>query len=186
MECPKCGYMLDPFEASCPRCARQHTPGATAVQPEPSPQHAEVLKTLDALEPRLQQRAARQPAPIRYAPTLGWPLTIALWLLIAYHGLLFGAVVLLAVGIQAMNPGDKHVGVPLLVFFGTFPGMNLAGAIGMLRCQRWGFYLFMVFTVGPLSLLLLLGAHFNWFGLFGICFSALVFLLVLGKFNELE
>lgn len=76
MNCPQCGYVMDPFQAQCPRCnpgqtaARRRPDGQPVVQPAPPPQAA--LPTLPPLPPAGGQPAL-PPLPPPAAPQISYP-----------------------------------------------------------------------------------------------------------------
>lgn len=176
MDCPKCGYVLDPFETSCPRCARlgdKAAPGAaTATAPRPAKDQA-VADAIGKIAPTVQSNAApqarvaqQQPAPgqppirrprqevVQTGPVLGWPLTILLWSYIVILGLYilgFAALMILAQSsIQDENLSSQLGGAGLIYIGG--PVLMLCAVIAMLRGKLWGLRFITFTTLGPLIL----------------------------------
>jgi len=119
---------------------------------------------------------------------LGWPLTICLWIAIGLNGLT--AILLLIMALLSETEGSSLAAI-LAIFA---PGIRLVGVIGILRCQRWGFYVFCFFVAVPIFFALLVNG-IGWLvsdieGWLELCLniipSLLIFFLTLGKFNELE
>lgn len=185
MECPTCGYVMDAFDSHCPRCARLGEQAKTpAVQ---QAERQEVVETVDQMMPRLQARAAMRPQPIRYAPPLGWPLTILIWLALVFNGLF---LLVLTIGIIAYqhkttSQADSSAvgGVGLLVAF--FPAINIISLIAILRCQRWGFWVYTVFTVLP-AVSTLLTRSLNIPLLILLAPAIAIFILALTRWDEFD
>jgi hypothetical protein len=190
MECPKCGYQLSAFETECPRCARlgdTATP-KDAVMPDqetPIPDPA-VEAVLNRAAPRVLQRAAREQAP-PYVPGVGWPLAILCWIAMLGWGIVLLLVILSAVGLQVIhNAESKNIAVPLLIVLGTLPAANFVALLGILRYQRWGIFVFLVFSIGPMILQMILGMPFPPWEIMLAVFNIVVFLLSMGKWHEFE
>ncbi|MHB0936743.1 MAG: hypothetical protein ACYDCO_26895 [Armatimonadota bacterium] len=191
MDCPQCGYVMAPFEAKCPRCARL---GGKAAQSSPEPEEqseppAARMKTA-AKDTASQFQAVpliKLPKMQVDEPELGWTLTISLWIVIGLNGLL--SIILLAMGL--LTSGGSIL-LAMLAAFG--PGVRLVGALGILRCQRWGFWVFAVFAVIPVCWMLLFNGVAWLFtdikGWLELCLnvlpSLLIFFLSLAKWGEFE
>ena len=175
MDCPKCGYILDPFESSCPRCARlgdKAAPGAaTATAPPPAKDQA-VVDAINKIAPKVQANAvpqanvAQQQVPgqppirrprqevIATGPVLGWPLTILLWIYAGLLGLYLLSftirMILLQSSISDSNLSSMIGGAGLIVI--GAPLLVFCAIIAMLRCKLWGFWVFTIFTILPIIL----------------------------------
>jgi len=160
MQCTKCGYVMDPFEKECPKCLRVGVAAENLPPPLPEPT---ILKN-----PSLARRMAAPPPIERDPPELGWPLTIALWVFLVIYSLSF--LLYLANGsILTINCA-----------------INIVATIGLLRCQKWGYYLLAFFSVGPIVFAMMFGAFkdpISWF--IGAC-AVIILLFTLGKWDKLD
>jgi len=206
MDCPKCGYILDPFESSCPRCARlgdKAAPGAaTATAPPPAKDQA-VVDAISKIAPKVQggavpqQQVPGQP-PIRRprqeviatGPPLGWPLTILLWIYVVLLGLYvlgFSIMMILAQSaIRDANTSSMLGGVGLIYIGG--PVLMLLAVIAMLRCKLWGLWFITITTVGPLVLEMIF-AGFSVLTIISLIFCApSIAIIILGfmKYEEFD
>jgi len=211
MDCPQCGYVMDPFEEECPRCKRLGTkagvapPAGTRTQPPAEP----ALSSMPAPPPSASAprpatlgtqatNVARdtvqsmRPEPLFNidAPDIGWPLTILLWIVIIFNSLVVAVVILGAIGVQLFLNNDQatHAVGALMWLILLVPAVQLISAIAMLRCQRWGFYLYCLFVVGPVFLgLMLHGIPTNYLRLAIETIPAVgIFILVLSKWDMFE
>jgi len=176
---------MDPFEKTCPRCARlgAKAPAAAVAVEEPK----------EALATRVKDTASQFKAvpliklPKMEEPELGWTLTISLWITIGLNGLI--TLTALVVGLVVFR-------APLfLILLSTLsPSVCLIAAIALLRSQRWGFWLYTIFAVIPIFMSLMrngIGWLFDniigWLVLLLFVLPALcIFFLVLGKWGEFE
>ncbi|MHB0936742.1 MAG: hypothetical protein ACYDCO_26900 [Armatimonadota bacterium] len=186
MECPECGYVLSPFELECPRCKRKQARGSR----EP-----EVALPARSLEVARDAVGAFEVVPLfgRLAiPELGGALTALLSGAVLFNLLLVGAFVFIIYSVERFAPqqGIPPEGIALarrvLVIAAAFPAAALVGAIGMLRCRLWGFYLFHACAALPLLSFLFAGVlhwHVLW-SLVLIVPSMLIFVLAMMRWNE--
>lgn len=100
MNCPKCGYIFQPFEEKCPRCT-QNSQGATD---QPNVQQPRLPSAQLSMPPGAQRRPATRP-------------------IISFNGTVTTGLVLTAIGIvltvggymmAASNPNGGHY----LIFWG--------------------------------------------------------------------
>ncbi|MHB9025755.1 MAG: hypothetical protein ACYC7E_16565 [Armatimonadota bacterium] len=153
MECPQCGYVMDDFQTTCPRCARMGVTNVAVAERE------KVIAPGDDVPAETSVRTFQREAPIRFVPTQGWPLYIALWIVILLNGYLvtLNVCAYFDVNLPGMAPLSDRKAFFLMLFPGFFPAVRLISAIGMLRAQQWGFYVFCVFSVIPAVLTLMSG-----------------------------
>lgn len=85
MDCPQCGYVLDPFQKECPRCAR--TGGKAPAATAPATSSAQQVKTV-ARDAASQFKAEPLIRLKMEEPELGWALAASLWSIIVIDGLL--------------------------------------------------------------------------------------------------
>ena len=164
MVCPKCGYVLDPFEKDCPRCARRpasppaHRPSSFADEPhtaEPPPPPGVPLASKITEAAQDTAKSIEVVPLVRLPgidePDLGWPLAIFLWLVMALNGAIIVYWVAAAIGVQLIFNSEEatHTAGMTMFFFIFNPSLRLLGAIGLYRGMRWGFYLFCLFSVLP-------------------------------------
>ena len=188
MDCPQCGYVMDAFQQECPRCARTGGKPPAAVAPVESREAVATRVKTAAKDTASQFKVVPLiKLPKMEEPELGWTLTISLWVAIGLNGLL--ALILLLIGLLASG------GNLLIAILGAFiPGVRLIGALGILRSQRWGFWLFTIFAVVPVFLALMFnGAGWlvsdikGYLELFlNVIPSVLIFFLTLAKWSEFE
>jgi hypothetical protein len=177
MDCPKCGYVLDPFQASCPKCAR--TPASTTD--ELPIQKVAVMPT--PMMPAPPPHRPQQPSPhlqqfVRDEPELGWPLTILLWIVIGCCLLPLLPVLLALVLRGSFSP---LAFVVLIVCT-----LQVIPLFAMLRCQRWGFYLYCIFAVAPAVYSIFFGLGFVLQNIASIAFAIAIFILVLSKWDRFD
>lgn len=135
MECKQCGYVMQEYEAECPRCSRLKAKGAAV----PGPRQAAA-----AAGPAVP-RYMTQREPIPDGPEYGWPLTILIWTVLLMNGgevLFYMLVMFLGLG---ANAGAFTVG--LLMNFS--PIIGIVALIYILKGQRWGVYVYAGRAVMP-------------------------------------
>jgi len=182
---------MGPFETKCPRCVRLGEKAAQAPSEPEEPKEALATRVKTAAQDTASQFQAvpliKLPKVQVEEPELGWTLTVALWIVIGLDGLLTAGLFIAGL----ITSGGS---IFIALFSALGPGVCLVGAIGILRSQRWGFWLFSIFAVVPVILQLL----FNGVGwlissvtgllvLFLVVLpSLIIFFLCLGKWDELE
>ncbi|OPZ81271.1 MAG: hypothetical protein BWY76_03083 [bacterium ADurb.Bin429] len=188
MDCPQCGYVMDPFESTCPKCAKAGRTGAATAAPavaappvapqyQPPPEPA---KSMPA------PKQIRRPQPRdTYEPPLGWFLTILLWIVAGLNGLGLLFLLIGSLVVHSLTSGEGGAGA-IALFLAIIPGIRMAACIGMLRGGRWGFWLFCVFSVIPVGLSIMTGNMTIWRFIFDALPALLIFFLALGKMDELE
>jgi hypothetical protein len=188
MDCPQCGYVLDPFENSCPKCAKTGRAAISTVAAAPAPpvMASPPVATPQPVTPQPVPRQVRRPAPPkeRYEPPLGWFLTILLWVVGGLNVVVM--ILLIIVSIVAHYLGGSNNPGAMAFFLAIIPGIRMAACIGMLRGGRWGFWLFCVFSVIPVGLSIMMGNMNIFTFIFDALPALVIFFLALGKMNELE
>jgi hypothetical protein len=106
-------------------------------------------------------------------PELGWALTVGLWITMGLQALLLYLL------FSSAEEGGGGVGI-----IGT--GVRIVALIAMLRCRRWGFYLFSAFAVFP-AVMSLIAGRFDVLGLMIVIVPAVyVFALAVWKWDFFE
>lgn len=188
MDCPRCGYAMDPFDIECPRCMRLGPQAVATRAPVPSNPPLEP-ESFRQSPPHLAGQAPDERIvlpPLRYVPPLGWLLTITLWVALIIQGAFLGAVTLAAIGVQVLYHDDPHAGIPILIVLGLFPAVRLVSLMFLLRCQRWAFYLFLCFTAAPLFWNLMIGRAFHPFDWVNLAITLIIVVMSLAKWKEFE
>lgn len=124
MECPKCGYVMQPFEETCPRCARLGPPQQPAATPPADP---------TAAPPDSQTQAhpyAAAPAPV-YAEYAGfWLRFVACFIddvIVMVGGMILGCVVGLMIGLSLSPSGsDQNITQATTQVIGNIIGIILS------------------------------------------------------------
>jgi len=189
MDCPQCGYVMDPFEQKCPRCARlgaKAPPAAVAVE---APKETLATRLKSATQDTASQFKAVPliKLPKMEEPELGWTLTVSLWITIGLNGLI--TLILLIAGLVIARGN-----IFLVMLSALSPGACLIAALALLRSQRWGFWLYTLFAVIPIFWMLMangIGWLFEniigWLVLLLFVLPSLcIFFLVLGKWGDFE
>jgi len=186
MECPECGYVLSPFELDCPRCKRKEERDDREPE-EPLPARS--------LEVAREAVGSFEVVPLfgRFGvPELGGALTALLGGAVLLNLLLVGGLAFVIYAIERFAPRQN---VPpealpfirrVLVIITAFPTTALIGAIGMLRCRMWGFYLFHACAALPLLTFLFAG-QLHWHVLWALLLivpSMVIFVLSMMRWNE--
>ena len=102
----------------------------------------------DNIDPSLHEPGNIRRFFTQHQPALGWPLLTLLVLIVVlnlYHLIDFIRVY----GIRKLPPAEQ---VYFLLFFQCASIVRIAGATGMLRCKRWGFYAYLFVTFAYLVL----------------------------------
>jgi len=185
MECPECGYVLSPFELECPRCKRKEARGdlePAALPARPLEAARDVAQSFEVV-----------PLFNRFAvPELGGPLTALLGGVVLLNLLLVGLCVLAIYSVERVAPqqGVPPEALPFirrtLGVITAIPTLTLIGAVGMLRCRRWGFYLFHALSALPLTLFFAAGLlkwHVLW-ALVPVLPAMLIFILAMMRWDE--
>ena len=163
-------YQVRAFEQECPKCARL---GAQA--PRDAPPAEEKATLTERIKTTAKDTASQFQAvpliklPKIDAPELGWTLTICLWIFIVLN------LLLIALALLAGQVG---------LMIGTI--IRMVGVIGILRCQRWGFYVFAIFVVFPTVMSLFFGGMNRLEILMGVVPSLMIFFLTLMKWDRLD
>lgn len=144
-----------------------------------------MLKAIDRVVPRVKERLELGPEPIKFVPELGWPLTILLWMTIAWNCFLL--VVPIAMLLMS-NGGDalQNLSFSWAGMMGAFaPAMNIIGVIGMMRSARWGFGLFCLFTVAP-AIWRFADGKLDSNTIISLGFGLSIFFLVMARWSDFE
>jgi len=137
--CPKCGYVLQPFEEECPRCGQRpgEKPSAPTPQPPPPPSAARDYAPKEPPEWASSQEG-RRPDPKK------WSTKAIVGLCCAIAGLMccpiIGGGVGIVLSVLAINEGDERHGK-----------ISLWGSIGSVALPVLFWLLYYVLIFGTIA-----------------------------------
>lgn len=114
----------------------------------PEDMNEEPVENAPDTGPALDESGNARGLLARHQPELGWPL-VTMLVLIVILNLYYLINFIRVYDVRRMSPAEQ---VSFLLFFQCAPILRIAGATGMLRCKRWGFYAYLFVTFAYLVL----------------------------------